>query len=119
MVRYGRRDYQCTLELAFDVVGGKWQPRILWWLGHGTLRFRALERQLPDSSRKVLVQQLRRLESDGLVRRTVHAEVPPRVEHALSEAGRRLLPVLDALDASAGELVAAGRPGPAPVREPN
>ncbi len=118
MVRYGCRDYQCTLELAFDVVGGKWKPRILWWLGQGTLRFRELERQLPDTSRKVLVQQLRQLESDGLVRRTVHAQVPPRVDYALTDLARQLLPVLGALDAWAGRLVAAGRPAPAPVRQP-
>ncbi len=117
MVRYGCRDYQCTLELAFDLVGGKWKPRILWWLGQGTLRFGELERQLPDTSRKVLVQQLRQLESDGLVRRTVHAQVPPRVDYDLTALGRKLLPVLDALDAWAGELMAAERPAAAPARE--
>jgi DNA-binding HxlR family transcriptional regulator len=87
-----------------------------------TLRFRELERQLPDTSRKVLVQQLRQLESDGLVRRTVHAEVPPRVEYALTHLGRKVLPVLDALDAWGGEMVAAGLAdpaGPPPTRSSN
>ncbi len=118
MVRYGCKDYQCTLELAFDLVGGKWKPRILWWLGHGTLRFRELERQLPDTARKVLVQQLRQLEADGLVRRTVHAQVPPRVDYALTDMGRKLLPILDALDAWGEEVVTAGRPAQAPARQP-
>lgn len=112
MVRYGCKDYECTMEMAFDLIGGKWKPRIVWWLGQGTLRFRELERRLPDTSRKVLVQQLRRLEADGVLRRTVHAQVPPRVEYALTDMGRKLLPVLEALDAWAVEMLNAGQPVP-------
>ncbi len=58
----------------------------------------------------MLVQQLRQLEADGLLRRTVHAQVPPRVEYTLTEPGRKLLPILDALDAWAGALVTAAAP---------
>ncbi len=109
MVRYGCKDYACTIEMAFDLVGGKWKPRIVWWLGQRTFRFRELERQLADTSRKVLVQQLRQLEADGIVRRTVHAQVPPRVDYALTDMGRKLLPILDSRAAWAGEMLAAGR----------
>ncbi len=112
MVRYGCKDYECTIEMAFDLMGGKWKPRIVWWLGQGTLRFRELERKLPDTSHKVLVQQLRRLEADGVLRRTVHAQVPPRVEYALTDMGRKLLPILEALDGWAAEMLNAGQPVP-------
>ncbi len=110
MVRYGCKDYACTIEMAFDLIGGKWKPRIVWWLGQRTFRFRELERQLADTSRKVLVQQLRQLETDGVVHRTVHAQVPPRVDYALTDMGRKLLPILHSLDAWAGEMLAAGQP---------
>ncbi len=111
-VRYGCKDYACTLELAFDLVGGKWKPRILWFLGEGTLRFRELERKLPDTSRKVLVQQLRQLEGAGLLRRTVHAQVPPRVEYALTDLGGKVIPILQAIDRWAAEVLESGEPIP-------
>ncbi len=110
MVRYGCKDCACTIQMAFDLIGGKWKPRIVWWLGQRTFRFRELERQLADTSRNVLVQQLRQLEADGIVHRTVHAQVPPRVEYALTDMGR--LPILGSLDAWAGEMLAAGQPVP-------
>ncbi len=113
MVRYGCKDYACTVELAFDLIGGKWKPRIVWWLGRRTLRFRELERELPDTSRKVLVQQLRQLEADGIVRRTVFPQVPPRVEYALTDMGRKLVPIIESLDAWAAEMVTLQQPAPA------
>jgi DNA-binding HxlR family transcriptional regulator len=111
-VRYGCKDYACTLELAFDLIGGKWKPRVLWYLGEGTLRFRELERKLPDTSRKVLVQQLRQLEAAGLLRRTVHAQVPPRVEYALTDLGQRVIPILKTLDEWGARMAGAGEPVP-------
>ncbi len=89
---------RCAVGLALGVIGGKWKPRILAILGERTRRFRELERCLPQISRKVLVEQLRELESDGVVDRRVYAQLPPRVEYSLSSAGVRTLPVLQALE---------------------
>jgi DNA-binding HxlR family transcriptional regulator len=85
---------RCPTELAMEVVGGKWKLVILEHLGAGTLRFGELQRTLPGITARMLTRQLRELEADGLVHRTVHAEVPPRVEYALEERGRALAPII-------------------------
>jgi len=86
------------IEAAFAMLDGRWKPRILFHLfARHLLRFSELERAIPGVSQKVLTQQLRELERDGIVERTVHPEVPPRVEYALSDWGRALCPALDAL----------------------
>ena len=87
----------CPLAVALNVIGGKWKPMILHMLSSGTQRYGALKKNIPAVSQKVLTQQLRELEADGIVRRTVYMEVPPRVEYALTERGVTLTPILDAL----------------------
>ena len=87
--------YICGIDAAMDVVSGKWKSLILWELDHGTKRFGELRRGLPGVSEKMLTQQIRELEEDGLVRRQVFAEVPPRVEYALTDKGRALVPLID------------------------
>lgn len=82
--------YTCGLDAAIDVVGGKWKALILWELHEGPCRPGALRRRLPGVTEKVLIQQLRALEADGIVERTVHHEVPPRVDYALTDFGRSL-----------------------------
>lgn len=90
--------YECGLDAAFDVVTGKWKSLVLWALNErGTLRFGELRRELNGVSEKVLVQQLRELERDGIVRREVYPEVPPRVEYSLTPLGVSLNSALDAL----------------------
>lgn len=89
----------CPLTTALDVIGGKWSLIILYWLATGTRRFNELQRLAPGVSHKVLTSTLRRLESDGLVVRTVHPEVPPRVEYELSRYGETVRPVIDAVRA--------------------
>src|SRR5216684_3034101 len=74
-----------------DVIGDKWKPIVLIILGQGTTRYGKMQRHLPDVSKKMLTQTLRRLESDGLLTRTVFAEVPPRVEYDLTPLGRVFL----------------------------
>ena len=92
------KEYSCSMELSLAVIGGKWKPLILWHLRDvGTLRFSALRRTMPTITQKMLTQQLRELESDGLLTRTVFAEVPPRVEYALTDLGRGIIPILEAL----------------------
>ncbi|WP_128379660.1 winged helix-turn-helix transcriptional regulator [Streptomyces cavernae] len=83
--------YSCGLDAAVDVVGGKWKPMILWTLhAGGTLRFGELRRHISGVSEKMLTQQLRELEADGIVHREVHREVPPRVEYSLTALGGQL-----------------------------
>lgn len=79
--------YVCGLDAAMDIVGGKWKALILWALNERTHRFGELKRTVPGVSEKMLAQQLRELESDGIVHREVFDEVPPRVEYSLTEVG--------------------------------
>jgi DNA-binding HxlR family transcriptional regulator len=86
------------IEVAIGRFEGRWKLEILFHLFGGiTLRFSDLERGIAGISQKMLTQQLRQLEHDGMVVRTVHAEVPPRVEYHLTEWGQSLCPALDAL----------------------
>src|SRR6266853_7001357 len=86
------------VEDALKVLEGRWKLIILFHLFGGTvLRFSDLERAIPAISQKMLSQQLRRLEAGGIVQRTVHNQVPPKVEYRLTEWGQALCPALDAL----------------------
>lgn len=91
------KDYSCGLDAAVDVVGGKWKPMLLWALSTGPRRFGALRRELDGITEKVLTQQLRELERDGVVHREVHQQVPPKVEYSLTGLGvtldRALVPL--------------------------
>jgi DNA-binding HxlR family transcriptional regulator len=82
--------YNCPVEAAVDVFGGKWKALILWWLQERTWRFAELRRQIPGITEKMLTQQLRELEADGIVDRRVYPTVPPKVEYSLTEYGRSL-----------------------------
>lgn len=86
--------YRCTVAVTLGAIGGKWKAVILWHLSHKTLRFSQLRRRLPGITQKMLTQQLRELERDGLLHREVFAEVPPRVEYSLTELGWTLRPLL-------------------------
>jgi DNA-binding HxlR family transcriptional regulator len=79
------------------MIGGKWKPLILRLLGESTLRYGELQRAIPQVTQRVLTLQLRELERDGLVSRTVYPEIPPRVEYALKPPARQLLPIMAAL----------------------
>lgn len=87
--------YDCPIEVALDVLGGKWKGMVLYRLLDGTARFNELRRLMPKVTHRVLTLQLRELERDGVIRRTVHPEVPPRVEYDLTEFGKSLKPILD------------------------
>jgi len=79
--------FSCGLDAAVDVIGGKWKGLILWELQEGPQRPGELRRRIPRISEKMLIQQLRALEADGIVRREVHHEIPPRVEYSLTPFG--------------------------------
>jgi DNA-binding HxlR family transcriptional regulator len=86
------------VERAFKVLEGRWKLLILFHLfGGKMLRFSDLERAIPAISQKMLIQQLRQMEKDGIVRRLVYHQVPPKVEYGLTEWGQALCPALDAL----------------------
>lgn len=85
------------METTLLLIGDKWKVMILRDLMTGTKRFGALRKSIPAISQKMLTQQLRAMEADGLVHREVYAEVPPRVEYSLTETGESLRPVLDAM----------------------
>jgi DNA-binding HxlR family transcriptional regulator len=91
---YGE-DYPSRQLLA--LIGDKWTPIVLYVLGGGTKRYGEMQRHLPDVSKKMLTQTLRALEEAGLVRRTVYAEVPPRVEYDLTALGGDFLEPVTAL----------------------
>jgi DNA-binding HxlR family transcriptional regulator len=92
------RAYTCGLDAAADVIGGKWKPRILWALHHGPMRFGELRREIAGVTEKMLIQQLRELESRDIVHREVFHQVPPKVEYSLTELGRSLNEALVPLD---------------------
>lgn len=89
------KQYKCGIDATLTVVGGKWKASILWHLAQETMRFSELQRQFSNTTRKMLTQQLRELEADGLVHRKVYAQVPPKVEYSLTEKGRSIYPILD------------------------
>ncbi len=90
-------NYICPVEATLDVIGGKWKPLILWQLKDNILRFNSLQQTLPGISPKMLTKQLRELEEDGIVKREMYPEIPPRVEYSLTDFGRTIIPVLEAL----------------------
>jgi DNA-binding HxlR family transcriptional regulator len=89
-----KRDYSCGLDVALAVVGGKWKPLVLFHLRDGTRRFGELRRLVAGISEKVLIQQLKELEADGILSRTDHRELPPRVDYAMTAFGRSLATAL-------------------------
>lgn len=108
----------CPAYRVLRLLTGKWKPAILFHLRAQTLRFGDLRRCLPEVSQKVLTAQLKELESDGVIVRTLYPDVPPRVEYALSPLGIALLPLLQQMhdfalnhaDLLAGEDPASSEP---------
>ena len=87
----------CNLTYAIQLMGGRWKLLILMRLEPGVRRFGELKKDIPNITERMLTLQLRELESDGLITRKVYAEVPPRVEYELTDIGRELIPICDAL----------------------
>ena len=90
-------EFNCPVEATLQLIGGKYKAVILWHLIKSKKRFSELRRLLPKVTEKMLTQQLRDLEKNGLVIRTVYPVIPPKVEYSLSEFGRSIIPVLDAM----------------------
>ena len=92
-----RRIVHCPAEYTLSVIGGRWKVLILWKLFQGEQRFSDLFRAMNGPTQKMLTQQLRELERDGLVHRQVYAQVPPKVEYSLTPLGTSLKPVVNAM----------------------
>lgn len=88
---------ECPVEMTLQLIGDKWKVLIIRDLLTGTKRFGELKKSLGSITQKVLTQNLRAMEEDGLVSRKVYAEVPPKVEYSLTDTGRSLMPVLDSM----------------------
>ena len=89
----------CPLTAAFAAIGGKWKLIIIYWLSQGSLHFGGLQRSMPSISHKVLTQQLRELEADGIVERSPLGAVPAPVMYRLTEYGSTLVPVVETVRA--------------------
>lgn len=89
-----REQYNCPLEATIEVIGGKWKLYLLWHLRDECKRYGELKRKTQGITEKMLIQQLRELESDGLIKRTVYPEIPPKVEYSLTFYGETFIPLL-------------------------
>ena len=88
---------RCPFTATWRVIGEKWKGIIWWRLSNGVGRFGELQRAIPQVTKKMLTQQLRAMERDGIVKREVYAEVPPRVEYSLTDYGTSLAPVIESI----------------------
>lgn len=87
----------CPAETTLEFLSGKWRPMIIYWLLQGSRRFNQLQRDLGGITHRTLSKTLREMEASGLLTRTDHGEIPPRVDYALTARGRSLEPVLIAM----------------------
>jgi DNA-binding HxlR family transcriptional regulator len=89
--------YFCPVEGTLDVIGGKWKPLIIWFLRKRVLRFSELQRSIPGITDVMLTKQLRELEKDGVIKRKIYTQIPPKVEYSLTPLGKTIIPLLDTL----------------------
>ena len=91
---YKGREYACSLELAMDLIGGKWKTMMIFHLKSGALRSSELMRSLHGISNKMFTQTARELEHDGIIKRHIYPVVPPKVEYELTDLGKSVLPIV-------------------------
>lgn len=91
------RNYHCPVEAAMDIVGGKYKAIIIYHLINNTLRYNQIQKEIPQATPKMLSQQLKELEADGIINRVLYPVVPPKTEYSLTELGKTLVPIITAL----------------------
>ncbi len=92
-------NYRCEIEITLEIIGGKWKALILWNLAnHKIIRFNEFRRITPEITQKMLTQQLRSLENDGLINRKIYNQIPPMVEYSLTRQGEKIIPILEQMD---------------------
>ncbi|MDD3253882.1 MAG: helix-turn-helix domain-containing protein [Lachnospiraceae bacterium] len=89
--------FNCPVEATLDLIGGKYKALILFHLVDNVLRFSELHRLIPQATPKMLTQQLRELEEDGLIQRTIYPVIPPKTDYRLTEFGKSIIPVLNSM----------------------
>jgi DNA-binding HxlR family transcriptional regulator len=99
----------CPMVLVQNILSGKRKILILWYLNYRTLRFNDIKKKMPDVTQKMLTQQLRSLEKDGLIYRNVYPVVPPKVEYSLTELGRKIIPILELMHGFGAEYLEESR----------
>lgn len=87
----------CPMEISINVLGGKWKLKLLWMIAQHPYRFNELQKNLDEITTRTLTVQLRELERDGMISRTIYPEIPPHVEYSLTPLGKSILPVLHTL----------------------
>lgn len=88
---------KCPIQISLSVFGGKWKPLILWFLRDEPLRYSEIHRKIPEITQTMLSKQLRELEVNDMIKRTVYPDIPPKVEYRITDNGRSVYPVLLAL----------------------
>ncbi len=92
------KEYQCPLEATMDIIGGKYKGIIIGFLIGRTLRYSELKKLIPQATAKMLIQQLKDLEADGIICRKLYPVVPPKTEYSLSKKGESLIPIIKELN---------------------
>lgn len=87
-------EHKCTLKDVLDVLGGKWAMPVIYTLSNGKMRFKELERSVPNINTRMLVKELKNMEANKIVTREVFATVPPTVEYTLTPKGKKLVPII-------------------------
>jgi DNA-binding HxlR family transcriptional regulator len=88
-------EFHCAMDITMHFIGGKWKTVVLWYLRKDKKRFSELRKLIPNITEKMLSLQLKKLENDGIVKRKIYAEVPPKVEYYLTDFGKTLIPMLE------------------------
>ena len=99
MTKSEAKKLHCTVEAAIAVIGGKYKAIIIWWLNEkGVMRYSEIQHRVPQATAKMLSQQLREMEADGIVSRKVYPVVPPKTEYALTDLGKATVPIVHEMD---------------------
>ncbi|NJL15754.1 MAG: helix-turn-helix transcriptional regulator [Microscillaceae bacterium] len=100
----------CPITLTTEIIGGRWKPMIIFMIANQIQRFGQMQRTLPAISKKMLTQELRDLERNGIIHREIFPEIPPRVEYSLTEWGKAALPILQTMAEWGGKYRSGGLP---------